>query len=366
MISLSRLRAIVKKEALQLSRDKLTFGMIFGLPIIQILMFGYAINTDVRNLKTAIVNQSNTHLSQQFLSELRVSQVVDVIAIADTVPELERMLRHGEISLGIYVPPDFDRRVTDANRSAAHILVDGSDPTILGVANQLRSMPIAFDSTATRVETRALIEVRPYFNPERRMPVNIVPGLIGIILMMTMMLFTAVAIVRERERGNLELLINTPVSSTELMIGKVTPYIVIGLVQLAVILAFGQYLFDVPIRGSIVDLYIAGSAFIAANLALGLLISTAVQTQFQAMQITVLILMPSILLSGFMFPFDGMPAAAQYIGEILPTTHFIRLTRGIMLRGAPIGEIALDLYYLVGFTLIAMTIAAGRFTKRLD
>lgn len=366
MESVSRLRAIIKKEVLQLSRDKLTFGMIFGLPIIQILMFGYAINTDVRNLRTAIADQSNTHLSRQFVSEMRASQVVDIVISAESTVDLERLLRRSEISIGVLIPPDFDRRVADQNRAAAHILVDGSDPTILGVANQLRNMPIAFDTLVQQEEKQPLIEVRPYFNPERRTPVNIVPGLMGIILMMTMMLFTAVAIVRERERGNLELLINTPVSSAELMIGKLTPYVLIGLLQLAIILAFGRLLFDVPLRGSIVDLYIAGSAFIAANLALGLLISTAVQTQFQAMQMTVFILMPSILLSGFMFPFDGMPDIAQYIGEVLPTTHFIRLTRGIMLRGAPLSDIAGDLYYLMGFALVAMAIAAARFTKRLD
>ncbi len=366
MKSLSRLGAIIKKEVLQLRRDKLTFGMIFGLPIIQILLFGYAINTDVRNLRAAVANQSGTHLSQQFVSELRASQVVDYVATANTAEELEVFLRRGEISIGILIPPDFDRRVVDQNRPAVHILVDGSDPVILGVANQLRSMPIAFDSAPARDKRTELIEVRPYYNPERRTPVNIVPGLMGIILMMTMMLFTAVAIVRERERGNLELLINTPLSSAELMIGKVTPYIAIGLFQLAIILGVGQLLFDVPIRGSVVDLYIAGSAFIAANLALGLLISTATHTQFQAMQMTVFILMPSILLSGFMFPFDGMPIVAQYIGEVLPTTHFIRLTRGIMLRGAPLLELGYDFYYLVSFTIIVMTIAAKRFTKRLD
>jgi ABC-2 type transport system permease protein len=366
MKSLSRLGAIIKKEVLQLSRDRLTFGMVFGLPMIQILLFGYAINTDVRYLKTAVANQAETHLSQEFVSELRASQVVEIIATAKTAEELEAMLRHGEISIGILIPADFDRRVVDGNRAAVHLLVDGSDPTILGVANQLRNMPIGFDSTPQQAQRQDLIEVRPYYNPERRTPVNIVPGLMGIILMMTMMLFTAVAIVRERERGNLELLINTPVSAAELMIGKVTPYILIGLLQLAIILGFGQLLFDVPIRGSVLDLYIAGSAFIAANLALGLLISTATHTQFQAMQMTVFILMPSILLSGFMFPFDGMPVAAQYIGELLPTTHFIRLTRGIMLREAPLGEIASDFYYLVGFTVVAMSVAAMRFTKSLD
>jgi len=366
MKSLSRLGAIIKKEVVQLSRDRLTFGMIFGLPIMQILLFGYAINTDVRNLRTAVADQASTHLSQQFVSELRASQVVNIIEEAETPAELEALLRRGKISLGVMIPADFDRRVADKNRAAVQIFVDGSDPVILGVANQLRVMPIRFDSAPRQEKKQGLIEVRPYYNPERRTPVNIVPGLMGIILMMTMMLFTAVAIVRERERGNLELLINTPVTSAELMIGKVMPYVAIGLLQLAIILGVGRLLFDVPIRGSVTDIYIAGSAFIAANLALGLLISTATHTQFQAMQVTIFILMPSILLSGFMFPFDGMPAVAQYIGEVLPTTHFIRLTRGIMLREAPVGELWPDLAYLIGFTVVAMTIAAKRFTKRLD
>ena len=238
MKSLSRLNAIIKKEILQLGRDRLTFGMVFGLPIIQILLFGYAINTDVRNLKTAIANQAGTHLSQQFVSELRASQVVKIVETVDSPAELESQLRRGEISIGVLIPADFDRRVADKNRAAVHILVDGSDPTILGVANQLRSMPIAFDSMPAREQRQELIEVRPYYNPERRTPVNIVPGLMGVILMMTMMMFTAVAIVRERERDNLELLINTPVSSAELMIGKVTPYIAIGLLQLAIILGW--------------------------------------------------------------------------------------------------------------------------------
>lgn len=366
MKSLSRLGAIIKKEVRQLSRDKLTFGMVFGLPIIQILLFGYAINTDVRNIKSAVADQAGTHLSRQFVADLSQTQVVDVVAAADTAEELESLLRAGKISIGVFIPPDFDRRVADENRAAVNLFVDGSDPTIVGVANQLRTMPIRFDTAARPTEKQALISIRPFYNPERRTPVNIVPGLMGIILMMTMMLFTAVAIVRERERGNLELLINTPLSSAELMIGKVAPYVGIGLLQLALILGIGQLLFDVPIRGSVIDLYIAGSAFIGANLALGLLISTATHTQFQAMQLTIFILMPSILLSGFMFPFDGMPTVAQYIGEILPTTHFIRLTRGIMLRDAGIVELLPELVYLLGFTIVAMSIAAMRFSKRLD
>ena len=366
MKSLSRILAIIKKEVRQLRRDRLTFGMVVGLPVIQMLLFGYAINTDVRNLRTAVANQANTHLSRQFVAELKQTQVVNIVDQVASSADLEQLLRRGTVSIGVVIPADFDRRVADQTRSAVQLLVDGSDPTMLGVANKLREMPIGFDSMQRVRSGPELIEVRPYYNPERRTPVNIIPGLMGVILTMTMILFTAVAIVRERERGNLELLINTPVSSAELMVGKIVPYIVIGMLQLALILGVGRVLFDVPVRGSVLDLYLCASAFVAANLALGLLISTAAKTQFQAMQMMVFILLPSILLSGFMFPFDGMPTFAQYIGEALPNTHFIRLSRGIMLRDASIGEMLPDLYYLIGFTLVAMTIAALRFTKRLD
>lgn len=365
MKSLTRLMAITRKEVRQLRRDRLTFAMIFGMPMMQILLFGYAINTDVRHLKTAVADEANTHLSREFVAQLEETQVVDIRQRVISAADLEALLRSGEISIGVAIPPDFDRRVIDRNRSAVQILVDGSDPTVLGVANQLRNMPISFDSNRPEKEQSA-IEVRPYFNPERRTPVNIVPGLMGVILTMTMMIFTAVAIVREREHGNLELLINTPVTSAELMIGKVLPYIAIGLLQLALILAIGDLLFDVPVRGSVLDLYIAASLFIAANLALGLFVSTMVATQFQAMQATFFLMMPSILLSGFMFPFDGMPVVAQYLGEALPITHFIRLTRGIMLREATLGDLPGELIYLAVFSIVAMTAAAMRFSKRLD
>jgi ABC-2 type transport system permease protein len=365
MTSLSRLFAITKKEVRQMRRDRLTFGMIVGIPVIQMLLFGYAINTDVRNLRTAIVDQANTHLSRQFVEELRETQVVSIVARADTPAQLEEFMRMGEISVGVVIPADFGRRVMDPDRPAVHLLVDGSDPTISGVANQLRVMPILFDTRPMEPPGNN-VEVRPYYNPEGRTPVNIIPGLMGVILTLTMMLFTAVAIVRERERGNLELLINTPVSSAELMIGKVLPYIVIGMIQLALILVVGDALFQVPMRGSVVDLYFAAGAFIAANLALGLLISTVAKTQFQAMQMTFFVLLPSILLSGFVFPFDGMPRFAQILGEILPVTHFIRLTRGIMLRDAALMELYPELIALGIFTVVAMTLAGLRFTKRLD
>jgi ABC-2 type transport system permease protein len=274
-------------------------------------------------------------------------------------------MRAGEISVGVHIPADFDRRVIDSQRTAVHLLVDGSDPTIGGIVDALTQMTIAFD-TSVQPEKNSQIEVRPYYNPERRTPVNIIPGLIGVILTMTMLIFTAVAVVRERERGNLELLINTPVTSAELMIGKVIPYVVIGLLQLAVILIAGDLLFDVPVRGSILDLYLAALLFIAANLALGLFVSTAVSSQFQAMQMTFFLILPSILLSGFVFPFDGMPKFAQYLGEALPITHFIRLARGIMLREADLTEMPGALIYLATFTVVVMTAAALRFSKRLD
>ncbi|MDH4072911.1 MAG: ABC transporter permease, partial [Gammaproteobacteria bacterium] len=284
----------------------------------------------------------------------------------DSAADLEDLMRAGKISVGLYIPADFDRRSIDPRRSAAHLLVDGSDPTIIGVANQLRTSPLRFDTVPKKRAEAPTLEVRPYYNPERRSAIFVIPGLIGIILTLTMMLFTAVAVVREREHGNLELLINTPVSTTELMIGKVVPYILIGLVQLAIIIAVGGLLFRVPVRGSIVELYLAASVFIAANLSLGLFVSTVVRTQFQAIQVTIFFLLPSILLSGFVFPFDGMPRVIQYIGEILPNTHFIRLTRGIMLRDATLRELAPELIALAVFTLVAMTAAVLRFTKRLD
>ena len=360
-----RILAILRKEVRQLRRDRLTFGMIVGIPVVQLLLFGYAINTDVRNLRTAIADQAQTHLSRELVARLGQTQVSEIVAEVASAAELEQRLRTGDISIGVFIPSDFDRRVLDPHRTAVQLLVDGTDPTIFGVANQLRLLPVAFD-TGTVAPSPSEFEVRAYYNPERRTPVNIVPGLMGVILTMTMILFTGVAIVRERERGNLELLINTPVSSAELMIGKVLPYILIGMIQLALILVVGNLLFQVPVRGSIIDLYVAATLFIAANLSLGLLISTAVRTQFQAMQLTVFILLPSILLSGFMFPFDGMPRFAQWLGEMLPTTHFIRMTRGIMLREATLADLLPEVLALSLFLTVAMTAAALRFHKSLD
>lgn len=366
MKPLLRIFAVMRKEFLQLSRDRLTFGMIVGIPLIQLLLFGYAINTDVRNLSAAFSDAADSHLSRQLITDLRASQVIDLQARVATASELESRLDAGDIAIGIVIPEDFDRRVIAGEREAVQLLVDGTDPIILGVARQLTAVPIAFDTQATPPERKSLLVVRNYYNPERRSAVNIVPGLVGVILTMTMVLFTAVAIVREKERGNLELLINTPVHTTELMLGKIFPYILIGLIQLVLILALGWYFFEVPVRGSYLHVFMAAIVFIATNLSLGLLISTSAETQFQAMQMTFFFFLPSILLSGFMFPFDGMPTLAQYIAEVLPLTHFNRLIRGIVLRGADIMVMWEELVALALFMAIAMTLAVLRFSKRLD
>jgi len=362
MKSLQRIFAIVMKELRQLSRDRLTFGMIVGIPAIQLLMFGFAINMDVRHLSAGVADFSNSAASRQVVMDMAHTQVIDINYQASDAEELESLMRQGKIVVGIYIPPDYERRLQQPERSALQLLVDGSDTVVqgavVGIANSSRVSPYN--------DRPPLMEVRTYYNPERRSPVNTVPGLIGVILTMTMTLFTAVAIVRERERGNLELLITTPVRSGELMLAKILPYVFIGLIQVTLVLVLGVLLFDVPVRGALIDVYRVCLMFIIANLALGLVISTVAQTQFQAMQVTFFFLLPSILLSGFMFPFDGMPKPAQWIAEILPMTHFMRLIRGVVLRGASLPELSTELGILVIFILVAMTAAILRFNKRLD
>jgi ABC-2 type transport system permease protein len=363
--SLLRIFAVLRKEFLQLSRDRLTFGMIVGIPLVLLTLFGYAINTDVRNLEAGFADQAGTALSREVLADMQASQVVNFAFQVDTPEQLLELMDAGKISLGVYIPQDFDRRVISGERKAAQIMVDGSDPIILGVGQQLTAIPVRLGTHTIQWQNN-LFELRNFYNPERRTAVNIVPGLVGVILTMTMVLFTAVAIVREKERGNLELLINTPVKTVELMLGKIVPYVVIGLLQVAIILLAGWFLFQVPVRGMVLDVYLAAALFIVANLALGLLFSTLANTQFQAMQMTFFFFLPSILLSGFMFPFDGMPHIAQSVAEVLPLTHFIRLIRGIALRGAELGSMMEDVQALGVFAVIAMSLAIARFSKRLD
>lgn len=355
-----RIWAVMVKELRQMRRDRLTLGMMIGIPTMQLLLFGFAINPDVRELPAAVADLSDTVDSRAVARDLFATGVVREVAAAHSAQQLQTLLDRGEIRIGVLIPHDYARRRSEGGE-ALQIIVDGSDTSVQAAARQLATMPL--DGSGLRAGP---VSVLPLYNPQRRAAVNIVPGLIGVILTMTMVMFTAMAIVRERERGNLELLITTPVSSAELMLGKVLPYIAVGLVQTSVVLGLGVSAFAVPIRGSVAGVYAAAMLLICANLALGLLVSTRARTQFQAMQIAFFLFLPSILLSGFMFPFDGMPRAAQWIAEALPLTHFVRLIRGVMLRGAGLMDMWVDVAALLAFTTAAMALAIARFSKRLD
>jgi ABC-2 type transport system permease protein len=352
--------AVMVKELRQMARDRMTVAMMLGIPTLQLLLFGYAINLDVRNLPAAVADMADTGGSRTLVQDLFATGVIRPVAGARTPQELQALLRSGKIKIGILIPPDYERRRIDG-REAMQVIVDGSDTSVQATARQLAQMPLD-----GRSMPQGQISVLPLYNPERRSAVNVVPGLIGVILTMTLVMFTAMAIVRERERGNLELLITTPVSSGELMVGKVLPYIGVGLMQTTVVLLLGVWLFKVPINGSLWGVYGAAMLLIVANLTLGLLVSTAAKTQFQAMQMAFFLFLPSILLSGFMFPFDGMPKAAQWIAEALPLTHFVRLIRGVILRGANLLELWPDVLALLAFTVVVMSLAILRFRKRLD
>jgi len=362
---LERIVAVMVKEVRQLGRDRLTFGMIVGIPLMQMLLFGYAINFDVRDLRAAVVDEARTSLSREYVAALEASGVVRFLAPSAGVPELQRRMNAGEISVGVHIPRDFERRALDRSRPVAQLLVDGSEPMVDSVARGLAAVPLP-RRDGDYAGPVPLLELRTEYNPERRTAVQIVPALIGVILNMTMMIFTAAAVVRERERGNLELLITTPIRSAELMAGKLLPYVGIGLVQVTLVLTVGSLLFDVPVNGKLLDLYLAALLFIASTLTLGLVISTLARTQFQAFQLAFFIMLPSILLSGFMFPFDGMPRPAQWLAQVLPLTHFNELVRGIVLRGAPLADLTRPALKLLVFLVVALAIATLRFRKRLD
>ena len=362
-MKLRRLLGVMVKELRQMRRDRITLAMIIGIPVMQLLLFGYAINTNLRDLSAGFADQARTSASRALARDIVATEVVRPVLEAQTPQQLVEAMRRGEISIGIVIPPDYERRRAEG-REALQILVDGSDNAVQSAAAQLARMPL--DGAGFNPLASNPISVVAFYNPQRSSAVNIVPGLVGVILTMTMVLFTAVAIVRERERGNMELLIATPVSSAELMVGKVIPYVVIGLLQTCVVLALGTWLFHVPIGGTLLDVFLASALLIVANLALGLLVSTRAQSQFQAMQMTFFLFLPSILLSGFMFPFAGMPRSVQWLAEVLPLTHFLRLIRGVMLRGASLWELWPDALALLVFSVLMMAGAILRFRKRLD
>lgn len=359
-MNFTRLFAIVLKELRQLRRDRLTFGMILGIPTLQLLLFGFAINLDIRGLDAAAVDQAQTVRSREALATMAATGVITLHGQADSPAQLQEWMRQGRISLGIVVPADFERRLETRDAPALQVMVDGSDQSVQAAARQLASMPVG------GVASYQSVEVVNFYNPERRAPVNTVPGLIGVILTMTLVMFTGMALVRERERGNLEMLIATPVSPWELTLGKVLPFVGIGLVQVTVVLLLGKLVFAVPIRGHLLEVYAAALLFILANLSLGILISTLAKSQFQSMQLAFFTFLPQILLSGFMFPYAGMPKAAQWLAEILPMTHFIRLIRAIMLRGAGLQDMPNDLLALGAIAAVLLIISTRRIRKKLD
>lgn len=381
--SARRILAILSKELTQLRRDRTTLGMVIMIPLIQLVLFGYAINTNVRNIPAAVVDQANTGLSRVLTQAVEATRVVrfterhvDIAAAQDAIVEgrvraafiippdvSQRVARSDSVGAGLATPPSSDEQ---NSRPVAQWIVDGSDTMIASAIKGLRAMPLTELLRRPANRTTPTCAVALFFNPEQRTAINIVPGLVAVILTMTMVMFTSAAIVRESERGNMEMLINTPVRPLELMLGKIAPYIVIGLVQTTIILLLGHLIFGVPLHGSPPALAVATLAFIGASLVLGLVLSTIATSQLQAMQMTVFILLPSILLSGFMFPYEGMPVPAQYIAEVLPATHFMRAIRAIMLRDAGLSEVAEDTLWLLGFTLVGLLIASLRFNKRLD
>ncbi|KJR30630.1 ABC transporter [Vibrio navarrensis] len=365
MNALFRMKAIVVKELRQLSRDRITFGMVVMIPLIQLLLFGYAINTDIRDIPVAVVDQSESTAGRLLTQSVRVTQVVNVTQHYATAEQAEQAIQDGIVRAALILPPDLTQRMAQG-RELGQWIVDGSDTMISSAILGLQNMPLTDFDFELRPKVQKTFEVALYYNPSRRSAVNIVPGLLGVILTMTMILFTSAAIVRERERGNLELLITTPVRSFELMVAKIVPYIFVGLIQVFIILGLGHFIFGVPINGAVSQILLGTLLFISASLTLGLVISTIATTQLQAMQMTVFILLPSILLSGFMFPYEGMPVAAQWIAEVLPATHFMRMIRGIVLRGADLFDLWRDTIWMIGFTLFGLILASFRFKKSLD
>ncbi len=378
--SLVRIAAVAAKEFRHLRRDRLSGAMIVGIPVVMTLLFGYAINTDVRDLPAAVADQAGTTASRAMAAAVEASGVVRIVERVPDPATLERRLAAGSIVVGLQLPQDFEQRLVDG-RPVGQLLVDGSDPVVQNAARALTQVPlqalldrvrpaasVAGPDQAAAADQAAggALAVRAYYNPERRSPVFIVPGLCGVILTLTMVLFTAVAIVRERERGNLELLITTPVGSLELMVGKIVPYVVVGYLQASLILGIGVVLFDLPVRGSLADFYGGAGVFVLSILTLGLLISTLAATQFQAFQMTFMSFLPQLLLSGFMFPFDGMPREAQLLAELFPLTHFLRIVRGVVLRDADLALMVDDVWPLLAFFVVVMALATARFRKRLD
>jgi ABC-2 type transport system permease protein len=363
--------AMLVKEFIQLRRDRVSFAMIIMIPLVQLMLFGYAINTTPRDLPTAVLLQEQTDLSRSILAALENTRYFKVTKLPHTETEVDQLLASGTVLFAIEIPANFERSVRRGDKPAMLVEADATDPvaagTALGALGQVLQTALSHDRDVPAAPTMPF-EIRTHarYNPAGVTQLNIVPGLVGTILTMTMLIFTALSVTREIERGTMESLLSMPITPVEIMLGKIVPYIMVGFVQASLIIGIGVTLFGVPVIGNLGLLAALSTLFIAANLSIGYTFSTVAQNQLQAMQMSMMFFLPNILLSGFMFPFAGMPVWAQYVGEALPLTHYLRIVRAIMLKGSSIGDLRYDGIALFILMLIAMTIAVTRFRRTLD
>ncbi|MFZ5428579.1 MAG: ABC transporter permease [Thermodesulfobacteriota bacterium] len=375
LFSPRRFWAMVVKEFVQMRRDRVTFAMMIGIPLMQLILFGFAINSNPQNLPLAVLNNDDSEFSRTLVAGLQNTRYYQVTNVISRESEARKLLNRGEVLFVLTIPQDFGRLLARGDRPTVLMEADASDPTATGFA--LGSLDTVFTQTLSRDLVGPLLTLRPQpgpvdlrihrlYNPEIQTKYNIVPGLMGVVLTMTMVIITALAITRERERGTMENLLCTPVRPFEVMIGKIIPYIVVGYIQMLLIILAARAIFEVPILGSLPLLLCVSILFIAANLAVGITFSTVAQNQLQAMQMAFFFFLPSILLSGFMFPFQGMPAWAQKIGAVLPLTHYLRVVRGIVLKGNGLADIAPELWPMGVFLVVVMTVAVKRYRQTLD
>jgi ABC-2 type transport system permease protein len=363
--------AMMVKEFIQLKRDRVSFAMIIMLPLTQLMLFGYAINTMPRNLPTAVLMQERTDLSRSILAALENTKFFKVTHLPHSEAEVDQLLASGAVLFAIEIPANFERSVRRGDKPSMLVIADATDPvasgTAIGALGEVLQMALMHDRDVPDKPVMPF-EIRTHsrYNPAGVTQLNIVPGLVGTILTMTMLIFTALSVTREIERGTMESLLSMPITPFEIMLGKIVPYILVGFVQASLIISIGVLLFGVPIVGNLAVLASLSTLFIATNLSIGYTFSTVAQNQLQAMQMSMMFFLPNILLSGFMFPFAGMPVWAQYIGEALPLTHFLRIVRAVMLKGSNLSDLRYDAIALFVLMLVAMTIAVTRFRRTLD
>jgi ABC-2 type transport system permease protein len=373
--SFSRFWAIVVKEFIQMRRDRVTFGMMIGIPLIQLVLFGFAINADPKHLPTAVLMADYGPQGRTLLHAIQNSDYFEFVREVKSEQEGREVLARGEAQFVVNIPQNFTRDLLRGERPAVLIEADATDPAATG--NAIGSLRVLFTTALEHDLTGPLaflagndgpidLRIHAQYNPEAITQYNIVPGLMGVVLTMTMVMITGLAITRERERGTMENLLSMPTRPFEVMVGKIIPYILVGYIQVGLILLAARFLFQVPMLGNVGLLLLVAVVFITANLAMGITFSTLADNQLQAVQLSFFFFLPSLLLSGFMFPFRGMPPWAQTIGEFLPLTHFLRVVRGILLKGNGLDEVALQLWQIVLFAVIAIIVGVKRYRQTLD